>query len=93
MLCWRPSDGRASFLGTDQRSYYEYVLKRAYKKSKENDIILGDIDFKKVMKERLNSILAKNCNKSLEEITRDTDRNFYIHGAEAVEYGIVDSVL
>ncbi len=47
----------------------------------------------KFTKERLNSILAKNCNKSLKEITRDTDRNFYIHGAEAVKYGIVDSVL
>ena len=47
----------------------------------------------KFTKERLNSILAKNCNKSLKEITRDTDRNFYIHGTEAVEYGIVDSVL
>lgn len=47
----------------------------------------------KFTKESLNSILAQNCNKSLKEITRDTDRNFYIHGAEAVEYGIVDSVL
>lgn len=29
----------------------------------------------------------------IEEIVVDTDRNFYLHGEEAVQYGIVDSVL
>lgn len=44
-------------------------------------------------KDALNKILAENCKKSLDEITKDTDRNFYLHGSEAVDYGIVDKVL
>ncbi len=41
----------------------------------------------------LNKILAENCGKPFEQIEKDADRNFYLHGTEAVEYGIVDSVL
>lgn len=44
-------------------------------------------------KTSLNKILAENCGKSFEQIEKDADRNFYLHGTEAVEYGIVDSVL
>lgn len=44
-------------------------------------------------KDSLNKILAENCNKPYEVVVKDTDRNFYLHGEEAVEYGIVDSVL
>ena len=61
-------------------------------KGQSSDVEIESAELK-FTKERLNSILAQNCNKSLKEITRDTDRNFYIHGTEAVEYGIVDSVL
>ena len=38
-------------------------------------------------------ILAENTNKSFEEIERDCDRNFWLIGKEAVEYGIADKVL
>jgi ATP-dependent Clp protease protease subunit len=38
-------------------------------------------------------ILAENTNKSFEEIEKDCDRNFWLIGKEAVEYGIVDDVL
>lgn len=44
-------------------------------------------------KEIINKILAENCNKSYEEVVKDTDRNYYLHGEDAVSYGIVDSVL
>lgn len=44
-------------------------------------------------KTSLNKILAENCGKSFEQIEKDADRNFYLHGTEAVDYGIVDSVL
>ena len=44
-------------------------------------------------KKKLNEILAANCNKPLEEIEKDTDRNNWMTAQEAVEYGLVDKVL
>ena len=44
-------------------------------------------------KENLNKILSNNCSKSLNQISNDTDRNFYLHGQEAVDYGIADKVI
>lgn len=45
------------------------------------------------IKQRLNEILAKNTGQKLEKIEKDTDRNFWMSGQEAVEYGLVDRVL
>ena len=44
-------------------------------------------------RERLNSILAANPGKSVEEIARDTDRDNYLTAQEAMEYGLVDKVI
>ena len=44
-------------------------------------------------RERLNSILAKNTGKSIEEIARDTERDNYMTAQQALEYGLVDKVL
>lgn len=38
-------------------------------------------------------ILADNCGKSVEEITRDFDRDFWLNPQESLKYGIVDSVM
>lgn len=38
-------------------------------------------------------ILANNCGKTLEEIMRDFDRDYWMDGEEAVRYGIVDKVI
>ena len=43
-------------------------------------------------KDKLNRILAENTGKSLDVIERDTDRDNYMSAAEAVEYGLIDSV-
>ena len=45
------------------------------------------------IKTQLNGILAKHTEKPLEEIIKDTDRNFYLNAQEAIAYGLVDSVL
>ena len=45
------------------------------------------------IKSQLNGILAKHTEKPLEEIVKDTDRNFYLNAQEAIAYGLVDSVL
>ncbi|MBW2148933.1 MAG: ATP-dependent Clp endopeptidase proteolytic subunit ClpP [Deltaproteobacteria bacterium] len=45
------------------------------------------------MKTELNSILARHCNKPLEQISHDTERDFFMTGEQAKEYGIIDSVI
>lgn len=45
------------------------------------------------LKARLNEILAFHTNRTLEEIERDTDRDYYMDAKAAAEYGLVDQVL
>jgi ATP-dependent Clp protease protease subunit len=54
-----------------------------------------DIHAKEVLKtrERLNLILAKHSEQSMEQIGQDTDRDNFMSGEEAVEYGLIDTVL
>ena len=44
-------------------------------------------------KKTLNRILAENTGKSFEEISRDTERDFYMTAEEAVAYGLVDKII
>ncbi len=44
-------------------------------------------------KERLNSILAKNTGKSMEEITLATDRDHYMSATEALDFGLIDKII
>lgn len=43
-------------------------------------------------KQKLNSILAENTGKSIEQVEKDTDRDNFLSAKEAMEYGIVDQV-
>jgi ATP-dependent Clp protease protease subunit len=45
------------------------------------------------MKDTLNRIFASHTRQSLEKIQADTDRDFFMSGGEAKEYGIVDNVI
>ncbi len=45
------------------------------------------------LKHRLNEIFAEHTGQSVERIARDTDRDNFLSGQEAVEYGLVDKVL
>lgn len=45
------------------------------------------------IKEMLNQILANNTGQKLEKIIKDSDRDFFMSAAEAVEYGLIDKVL
>ena len=45
------------------------------------------------LKSYLNGLLAHHCNKPVEDIARDTDRDFFMSAQEAVAYGLVDDVL
>ena len=43
-------------------------------------------------KKKLNTILAANSGKPLEQIERDTDRDNYLSAEEALNYGLIDKV-
>ena len=45
------------------------------------------------LREELNQILAKHTKQPIKRITQDTDRDFFMSGLEAKEYGLIDSVL
>ncbi len=53
-----------------------------------------DIHAKEIlrMKEILNEILSSHTGQSLEKITRDTERDFFMSAQQAKEYGIIDEV-
>jgi ATP-dependent Clp protease protease subunit len=38
-------------------------------------------------------ILAQNCGKTVEQIMKDFDRDYWMDAKEAIEYGIVDGIV
>jgi ATP-dependent Clp protease, protease subunit len=54
-----------------------------------------DIQAKEILRlrEELNAILAKHTGQPLERIAQDTDRDYFMSGDEAKEYGLVDQVI
>lgn len=44
------------------------------------------------IKEKLNSIIAKNTGKPLEQVEKDTDRDNYLTAEEALSYGLIDKI-
>jgi ATP-dependent Clp protease protease subunit len=45
------------------------------------------------MREELNGILMKHTGQSLKKIEKDTDRDLFMNGKQAQEYGLVDEVI
>ena len=45
------------------------------------------------LKDKLNRILAKNTKKSLEQVEKDTERDYYLSSKEALDYGIIHKIL
>jgi ATP-dependent Clp protease protease subunit len=54
-----------------------------------------EIQTKQILRLRtlLNDIMAKHTGKTVDEIKRDTERDFYLDAHQAVDYGLVDQVL
>ena len=54
-----------------------------------------EIEAKEIMdtKRRLNEIIAKHCGQTVEKVTRDSERNFYLSSEEAKAYGLIDEVI
>jgi ATP-dependent Clp protease protease subunit len=45
------------------------------------------------MRETLDSILVKHTGQDAETVRRDTDRDFFMDGEQALQYGIIDKIL
>lgn len=45
------------------------------------------------LREELNEIMSKHTGQSMERIHHDTERDFYMSGEQAKEYGLVDEVI
>ena len=43
-------------------------------------------------REVLNEVLARHTGKPIEQIAKDTDRDFFLTASEAKEYGVVDEI-
>ena len=50
-------------------------------------------DYMQESKKRLNRILSENTGRTIAEIERDTDRDNFMSADEALEYGLIDSVI
>ena len=44
------------------------------------------------IREKLNEILAQHSGKTLEEIEKDTDRDFFMSAEDAKKYGLIDKI-
>ncbi|BAP58827.1 ATP-dependent Clp protease proteolytic subunit [Candidatus Tachikawaea gelatinosa] len=45
------------------------------------------------VKKRMNILMSKHTGKSLEEIQKDTERDCFLSAEEALQYGLIDSIL
>ena len=45
------------------------------------------------LRDKINDILAKHTGKDVEQVARDTDRDYYMSAEEAKEYGLIDEVV
>jgi ATP-dependent Clp protease, protease subunit len=45
------------------------------------------------IRERLNSIMVKHTGRTMEQIEQDTDRDYFLDGTEAVNFGLIDTVI
>ncbi|GAW65556.1 ATP-dependent Clp protease proteolytic subunit [Geoanaerobacter pelophilus] len=45
------------------------------------------------MKDQLNALLAEHTGQSVEKVTADTERDYFMSGEEAMNYGIVDAIV
>jgi ATP-dependent Clp protease protease subunit len=54
-----------------------------------------DIETKELVltKQKLSGIIAEHTGKILEQVLKDTDRNYYMSAQEAKEYGLIDEVI
>jgi len=60
-----------------------------------SEIMIHQLQAEQILKikQRLNTILAANTGKTVEEVERDCERDHFMTAEEALEYGIIDQVI
>lgn len=61
-------------------------------KGQATDIEIQAAEIIRIKKE-MNTLMAKHCNRPVEDLERDTERDNYMSAQEAVEYGLIDKVI
>ena len=57
-----------------------------------SDIVIAAREIMR-QQDTLKDIIVRHTGQSLEKVTHDTDRDFYLNPEQAVEYGLIDEVL
>ena len=54
-----------------------------------------DIQAKRLLrtKERINQLLAIHCKKDVQQIEKDTERDYYMNAKEALDYNLIDEII
>jgi ATP-dependent Clp protease protease subunit len=66
------------------------VIGGAYGQASDVEIAVQNI---KRIKTSINEILAENTRRSIDEISKDTDRDYHMTAEEAQAYGLVDGII
>jgi ATP-dependent Clp protease protease subunit len=66
------------------------VIGGAYGQASDVEIAVQNI---KRIKTSINEILAENTGRSIDDIIRDTDRDYHMSANEAKEYGLIDDII
>jgi ATP-dependent Clp protease protease subunit len=45
------------------------------------------------LKKKLNELLAEHTGQTVEKLEKDTDRDYFMSGEEAIAYGIIDGIV
>ncbi|MCV2500203.1 MAG: ATP-dependent Clp protease proteolytic subunit, partial [Candidatus Lightella neohaematopini] len=45
------------------------------------------------IKNKINNLISKHTSKSFDKVSRDTERDYFLSADEALEYGIIDSII
>ncbi len=56
------------------------------------DIIIQSKEIQRT-KDSLNKILAENTGQTVEKITQDTERDYFMSSEESLEYGLIDKII
>ncbi len=59
---------------------------------KASDMLI-DADHIRKTRQKMNELMAANTGKTVEQVAHDTDRDKWLTAEEAVEYGLIDSVV
>ena len=96
---WVASAGALIFVATEKENRYSLPNTRFLLHQPSGGIQgpAGNVEIymKEIirMKERLNKIFSDATGQSIEKISRDTERDFWLSAEEAVEYGLVSKII